>query len=66
MLSVSNNQITISVNNNSTKSFTFDNVWDTEASQEEVYGCGIIGEELLECAFGGYNACLFSYGQTGR
>lgn len=33
------------------------------ASQERVYKD--LGTEVVECAFEGYNACVFAYGQTG-
>ncbi len=53
-------------NNNSSstkKPFTFDHVFDLEATQDQVFLP--LGEELLSSAFDGYNACLFAYGQTG-
>ena len=50
-------------NNNSKKPFTFDHVFDQNATQDEVFGG--IGTDLLSSAFEGYNACLFAYGQTG-
>lgn len=53
-------------NNNSSntkKPFTFDYVFDLNASQEEVFEP--LGEDLLASAFEGYNGCLFAYGQTG-
>ena len=31
--------------------------------QERVYE--LLGKELLDRAFEGYNACIFAYGQTG-
>ncbi|KAJ8954794.1 hypothetical protein NQ318_014906 [Aromia moschata] len=52
------------------KEFTFDySYWshnercDNFASQEMVYND--LGTEVVECAFQGYNACVFAYGQTG-
>ncbi|KAI4467704.1 kinesin-related [Holotrichia oblita] len=52
------------------KEFTFDySYWshddDSEefASQEQVYKD--LGTEVVDCAFQGYNACVFAYGQTG-
>ncbi|CAH1112604.1 unnamed protein product [Psylliodes chrysocephalus] len=52
------------------KEFTFDySYWsfDSEsqnyASQELVYND--LGKEVIDCAFEGYNACVFAYGQTG-
>ena len=51
-------------NNNGTKKpFTFDHVFDLNASQEEIFLP--LGDDLLSSAFEGYNACLFAYGQTG-
>lgn len=53
------------------KSFTFDHCfWSLDASattyssQENVFEA--IGQDLLENAFQGYNACIFAYGQTGN
>ncbi|KAJ8979719.1 hypothetical protein NQ317_015543 [Molorchus minor] len=52
------------------KEFTFDySYWSHDkddenyASQERVYND--LGTEVVDCAFGGYNACVFAYGQTG-
>ncbi|KAL3287107.1 hypothetical protein HHI36_001588 [Cryptolaemus montrouzieri] len=52
------------------KEFTFDHsYWSHDdkcsnyASQEEVYND--LGTEVVDCAFQGYNACVFAYGQTG-
>lgn len=52
------------------KSFTFDHCFlslDEEdsryCSQEKVFDT--LGQDLLENAFQGYNACIFAYGQTG-
>lgn len=52
------------------KEFTFDHSYwshdtlDTNfASQEKVYND--LGTEVVDCAFEGYNACVFAYGQTG-
>jgi kinesin family protein 3/17 len=43
--------------------FTFDYVYDDEASQEEVY---VNTARLSVCsALEGYNATIFAYGQTG-
>jgi hypothetical protein len=32
--------------------------------QEDVFKC--LGENILQNAFDGYNACIFAYGQTGN
>ncbi|XP_066262370.1 kinesin-like protein Klp98A isoform X2 [Euwallacea similis] len=52
------------------KEFTFDHSYwshdnqsNTFASQEMVYTD--LGTEVVDCAFQGYNACVFAYGQTG-
>lgn len=52
------------------KEFTFDySYWSYDdespnfASQERVYKD--LGTEVVDCAFQGYNACVFAYGQTG-
>uniref|UniRef100_A0A1A9WYT0 Kinesin motor domain-containing protein n=1 Tax=Glossina brevipalpis TaxID=37001 RepID=A0A1A9WYT0_9MUSC len=50
--------------------FTFDySYWSFNenssqfATQEQVYND--LGTDVVECAFQGYNACVFAYGQTG-
>ncbi|XKL66819.1 hypothetical protein PGB90_010239 [Kerria lacca] len=52
------------------KSFTFDFCFDSVDTrsnrfidQESVFKC--VGEDILDNAFQGYNACVFAYGQTG-
>ncbi|XP_045131033.1 kinesin-like protein KIF13B isoform X11 [Portunus trituberculatus] len=52
------------------KSFAFDHCFDSLssespsfASQETVFTA--MGEDILNNAFTGYNACIFAYGQTG-
>ncbi|KAK9880597.1 hypothetical protein WA026_011837 [Henosepilachna vigintioctopunctata] len=52
------------------KEFTFDHsYWSHDekqlenVSQEDVYND--LGTEVVDCAFQGYNACVFAYGQTG-
>uniref|UniRef100_A0A183TVX3 Kinesin motor domain-containing protein n=1 Tax=Toxocara canis TaxID=6265 RepID=A0A183TVX3_TOXCA len=53
-----NNQVAING-----KMFAFDHVFDTGASQENVYeACAL---PMLECLFKGYNCTLLAYGQTG-
>ena len=54
----------------SSKSFAFDHCfWSVDpedkhfASQETVFNA--LGVDILDNAFGGYNACIFAYGQTG-
>lgn len=55
----------------SPKSFTFDFCFDSIdarsnqfVDQETVFKC--VGEDILDNAFQGYNACVFAYGQTGK
>lgn len=52
------------------KDFTFDHsFWSHDvrdnnyANQETIYQ--VLGEELLDANFQGYNTCIFAYGQTG-
>jgi len=42
--------------------FSFDSVFNSETSQESVYGSI---SELVQSAVDGYRVCVFSYGQTG-
>lgn len=45
-------------------SFTFDGVFDSSASQEQVYAqCA---QDVVEGVLGGYNGTIFAYGQTGE
>ncbi|XP_074656043.1 kinesin-like protein KIF13A isoform X2 [Tubulanus polymorphus] len=57
-------------NKRAPKIFAFDHCfWSMEdnnpkfSSQEQVFDC--LGQDILERAFEGYNACIFAYGQTG-
>ncbi|XP_048248867.1 kinesin-like protein KIF13B isoform X7 [Haliotis rufescens] len=52
------------------KTFAFDHCfWSMRpndpkfADQESVFNC--LGNDILECAYEGYNGCIFAYGQTG-
>ena len=52
------------------KSFVYDYCFNSldpkdqnYSSQEVVFDC--LGQDILENAFKGYNACIFAYGQTG-
>ncbi|KAI4573323.1 hypothetical protein MJT46_004563 [Ovis ammon polii x Ovis aries] len=40
-----------------------ESVRDKYAGQDDVFKC--LGENILQNAFDGYNACIFAYGQTG-
>lgn len=43
--------------------WSFDPADATFATQSQVYED--LGKDVIECAFQGYNACVFAYGQTG-
>ncbi|KPA81042.1 putative Unc104-like kinesin [Leptomonas pyrrhocoris] len=43
--------------------FTFDHVYATDATQEQVYEQ--VGHPVLQSSFRGYHTCIFAYGQTG-
>ncbi|XP_046843442.1 kinesin-like protein KIF15 isoform X2 [Xenia sp. Carnegie-2017] len=45
------------------KVFTYDQVADTNATQEEVFT--YVAKEIIEGCLGGYNGTIFAYGQTG-
>jgi len=44
------------------KVFTFDHVYDTRATNEEIYT--EVVSPLVESVLDGYNGCIFAYGQT--
>lgn len=48
---------------NKKKIFNYDLVYDESATQEDLHRD--IGSYLIDNAYGGYNTCLFAYGQTG-
>lgn len=72
---VAGRQITIdmagtSTNQNNKRAFQYDYVFDSRggdkgpmASQDDVHAT--LGERVVRSALGGYNACIFAYGQTG-
>ena len=43
--------------------FTFDNAWELDETQEEVYAA--VGEPALRAAWDGYDVGVMAYGQTG-
>ncbi|GJQ14738.1 hypothetical protein GpartN1_g6529.t1 [Galdieria partita] len=45
------------------KSFTFDHVFDSNTSQEQLYKSIVL--PLINGIFEGFHSCLFAYGQTG-
>ncbi|XP_033638364.1 kinesin-like protein KIF21A isoform X2 [Asterias rubens] len=45
------------------RAFTFDNVFDLDSQQNQVYNS--TAHSLIEGCFDGYNATVFAYGQTG-
>ena len=53
------------------QTFAFDHCfWSMDPSNPKFSGQQFVfeklGADVLENAFGGYNACIFAYGQTGR
>jgi len=46
------------------RTFGFDQVFELKANQAEVYGRS--AEHVVDRVLGGYNACVFAYGQTGE
>jgi len=48
--------------NSSTKKYQFDNVFDQNSTQEEVFN---EIKPLIQCSLDGKNSCVFAYGQTG-
>lgn len=45
------------------KAFTFDHVFDTNSTQQQIYDTCV--RNLVEGCFSGYNATVLAYGQTG-
>ena len=60
-------QITIdSVKKDNTKvvkTFTFDQVWDSDSTQKEIYEH--TAKSIVQSSIDGYNGTIFAYGQTG-
>lgn len=57
---------TLSITNpddSAVKQFTYDYLYDSLSSQEQVYDD--IGNAIIKNSFAGYNSCIFAYGQTG-
>ncbi|CAF0777272.1 unnamed protein product, partial [Didymodactylos carnosus] len=73
IVSIHNSQILLNKPNdrhNTPKTFSYDFCFDSMyanssnyASQEHIFQT--LGEEIIQNAFEGYNACVFAYGQTG-
>ncbi|XP_065653906.1 kinesin-like protein KIF17 [Hydra vulgaris] len=55
-------QITLSHSNNAQRSFTFDHVFATDATNEEIYNEAV--SPLVQSVLLGYNGCVFAFGQT--
>lgn len=49
--------------NSRTDTFNYDHIFNEESSQETVYAA--IGIDSLDSILGGFNSCIFAYGQTG-
>jgi hypothetical protein len=61
---VKNSTILIKDPENATKkTFTFDNVFDCDTPQSEVFN--VIGTKVIDSAIKGYNTCVLAYGQSG-
>lgn len=56
-------EVCVRTNDGAGHDFTFDGVFESEASQDQVY-CGIGCDELVRDVLNGYNATVFAYGQT--
>ena len=69
-MQVLDNNTVLADGGNKYKTFTYDHsYWSFDpkdehfASQEQVFQD--LGKGVVDCAFEGYNACVFAYGQTG-
>ena len=62
--SISNNTIILNnIDDNKTKSFTYDYIYQSDTTQENIFES--IGKQVIKNAYNGYNSCVFAYGQTG-
>ncbi|XP_067684382.1 uncharacterized protein [Haliotis asinina] len=58
----SDQDITITSNDGSRKTFSFDKVFDPETTQEQIFD---ETKAIVSSCVDGYNVCLMAYGQTG-
>ena len=60
---VSNRSITLGSASETWKQFTYDNVFDQESQQSDIFEQ--VGKPVVDAAIKGYNGSVFAYGQTG-
>ena len=60
---VSNRSITLGSASETWKQFTYDNVFDQESQQIDIFEQ--VGKPVVDAAIKGYNGSVFAYGQTG-
>jgi kinesin family protein 3/17 len=62
-MNVREGQVMVEAPNKPTQTFTFDQVYDQETSQLEIFR--ISAQPIVESVLNGYNGTIFAYGQTG-
>ena len=60
---VNNRSITLGSSSETWKQFTYDNVFDQESRQSDIFEQ--VGKPVVDAAIKGYNGSVFAYGQTG-
>ena len=53
----------INPEDNNSKDFQYDYVYDRETTQQNIYDN--VGKKIIDHAFNGYNCCIFAYGISG-
>jgi len=53
----------INPEDNKSKDFQYDHIYDRETNQQDIYNN--VGKKIIDHAFNGYNCCIFAYGISG-
>jgi hypothetical protein len=62
-MNVREGQVVVEAQNKAVQMFTFDQVYDQDTSQLEIFR--VTAQPIVESVMSGYNGTIFAYGQTG-